>query len=212
MSELDVPPSANRLDALRKRKLVPWALGYAAAAFALVQGVDMVAQRFDWPASVSRALIIMSVAGFLVTLVLAWFHGERGAQKATPGEIALLAAIVLVGGALVWRFAPAPQAAPGTSASAPAAEPAIPKQSIAVLPFADLSPEHDQEYFSDGMAEELLNALAKVKGLKVAGRTSAFSFKGKNEDLRTVGACVRSRTCWRAPCASRATRCASRRS
>ena len=63
----------------------------------------------------------------------------------------------------------------------------IPAKSIAVLPFTDLSPAHDQEYFSDGMAEELLNALAKLKDLKVAGRTSSFSFKGKNEDLRTIG-------------------------
>jgi TolB-like protein/Tfp pilus assembly protein PilF len=63
----------------------------------------------------------------------------------------------------------------------------MPAKSIAVLPFTDLSPAHDQEYFSDGMAEELLNALAKVKDLKVAGRTSSFSFKGRNEDLRAVG-------------------------
>jgi len=59
--------------------------------------------------------------------------------------------------------------------------------SIAVLPFADMSPGKDQEYFSDGLAEELTNELAKVPGLKVTGRSSAFQFKGKNEDLRTVG-------------------------
>ncbi|MEE8366860.1 MAG: tetratricopeptide repeat protein [Thermoanaerobaculia bacterium] len=60
--------------------------------------------------------------------------------------------------------------------------------SIAVLPFVDMSPEGDQEYFSDGLAEELLNALAKNRGLKVAGRTSSFSFKGKDDDLRVIGA------------------------
>jgi serine/threonine protein kinase/predicted Zn-dependent protease len=59
--------------------------------------------------------------------------------------------------------------------------------SIAVLPFADMSPGKDQEYFSDGLAEELTNDLAKVPGLKVAGRSSAFQFKGRNEDLRTIG-------------------------
>jgi TolB-like protein/DNA-binding winged helix-turn-helix (wHTH) protein/Flp pilus assembly protein TadD len=58
--------------------------------------------------------------------------------------------------------------------------------SIAVLPFADLSPAKDQEYFSDGLAEQLINDLAKVSGLKVVGRSSAFQFKGKNEDLRAV--------------------------
>ncbi len=60
-------------------------------------------------------------------------------------------------------------------------------KSIAVLPFEDLSPSHDQEYFSDGIAEEILNSLAHIKELKVAGRTSSFQFKGKNEDLKEVG-------------------------
>ena len=60
-------------------------------------------------------------------------------------------------------------------------------KSIAVLPFADLSPTHDQEYFSDGMAEEILDALAKVQGLRVAARTSSFYFKGKNEKLTEIG-------------------------
>jgi TolB-like protein/DNA-binding winged helix-turn-helix (wHTH) protein/Tfp pilus assembly protein PilF len=59
--------------------------------------------------------------------------------------------------------------------------------SIAVLPFADVSPAKDQEYFSDGLSEQLINDLAKVSGLKVVGRSSAFQFKGKNEDVREVG-------------------------
>jgi TolB-like protein/Tfp pilus assembly protein PilF len=58
--------------------------------------------------------------------------------------------------------------------------------SIAVLPFVDMSPGKDQEYFSDGIAEEILNVLAQVEGLHVAGRTSSFSFKGKNEDLASI--------------------------
>ena len=65
--------------------------------------------------------------------------------------------------------------------------PLLTDTSIAVLPFADMSPAKDQEYFSDGLAEQLINDLAKVSGLKVIGRSSAFQFKGKNEDLRDVG-------------------------
>src|SRR5260370_21045008 len=59
--------------------------------------------------------------------------------------------------------------------------------SIAVLPFADMSPAKDQEYFSDGLSEQLIHDLARVCGLKVVGRSSAFQFKGKNQDLREVG-------------------------
>ena len=64
---------------------------------------------------------------------------------------------------------------------------AVDNKSVAVLPFVNMSSDPEQEYFSDGISEEILNALAKVKELKVAGRTSSFSFKGKNEDLRTIG-------------------------
>jgi TolB-like protein/Flp pilus assembly protein TadD len=65
---------------------------------------------------------------------------------------------------------------------------AVNNKSIAVLPFTDMSEKHDQEYFGDGMAEEILDLLAKVPGLTVIGRTSSFQFKGKNEDLRSIGA------------------------
>ena len=63
----------------------------------------------------------------------------------------------------------------------------IPQNSIAVLPFANMSSDPEQEFFSDGISEEIINMLAQVPGLKVAGRTSAFSFKGKNQDLREIG-------------------------
>jgi TolB-like protein/Tfp pilus assembly protein PilF len=81
------------------------------------------------------------------------------------------------------------QHVPGAGNTIPASRPAAAPSgvSLAVLPFVDLSPEHNQDYFSDGLSEELLNQLAQIKELRVAGRTSSFSFKGKNEDLRVIG-------------------------
>ncbi len=73
-------------------------------------------------------------------------------------------------------------------APAVAARAAAPEKSLAVLPFASLSRDADDEMFADGVTEEILNALAQLPGLRVAGRSSSFSFKGKNEDLRAVGA------------------------
>ena len=64
----------------------------------------------------------------------------------------------------------------------------MPGRSIAVLPFTDMSATKDQDWFCDGIAEEILNALAPLKGLRVAARTSAFSFKGRTDDLRMIGA------------------------
>ena len=72
-------------------------------------------------------------------------------------------------------------------AAASATASAVPAQSIAVLPFTNLSPDKDNEYFGDGIAEDIINALSRVHGLHVAARMSAFSFKGKHEELRVVG-------------------------
>lgn len=87
----------------------------------------------------------------------------------------------------VRKISPAAVVSTITSRTTAPAEETTNAKSIAVLPFADLSPEHDQQYFSDGMAEEILNALAHVKDLKVAGRSSSFSFRGKEQDLRKIG-------------------------
>jgi len=176
---------------LKQRKLVQWALAYVAAAFALLQGVDIVAGKFGWPDSIGRALIIALCVGLFITLLLAWYHGERGAQKVSGTELLLLALLLAIGGGLLWKYAPggtvsSPAKPAGENTTARSAD-VVDSKSIAVLPFTDLSATHDQEYFSDGMAEEILNALAQVKDLKVAGRTSSFSFKGKNEDLRAIG-------------------------
>jgi len=80
--------------------------------------------------------------------------------------------VALVAGALLLRERSAPADA---------------TPSVAVLPFSDLSEQHDQEYFSDGLAEEIINALTQVNGLRVTGRTSAFSFRDRADDLRSLG-------------------------
>src|SRR5215470_3594763 len=89
---------------LKQRKLVQWAIAYAAAAFALLQGIDIVAQQFGWPEGVRRGITLALVVGFFVTLVLAWYHGERGAQRVTGTELIIIALILAVGGGFLWRF------------------------------------------------------------------------------------------------------------
>jgi TolB-like protein/Tfp pilus assembly protein PilF len=181
------------LQRLRERKLVQWALAYAAGAFALLQGLDIVAQQFGWPESVRRGITIALLIGFFVTLVLAWYHGERGAQRVSGTELSILALLLAIGGVIMWRMAPsvsapAPHAADADAhASAAAAPPPVDRKSIAVLPFVNMSSDSEQEYFSDGMTEEILNALAKVPGLAVTARTSVFSLKGAKKDVREIG-------------------------
>ncbi len=104
---------------------------------------------------------------------------------------ALIAALVLSVAVLLIGFWTFFHRAPPKSTSTPAAPTAsavtsIPEKSIAVLPFLDLSQAKDQEYFCDGISEEILDALAKIEGLRVVARTSSFSFKGKNADVSEV--------------------------
>ncbi len=95
------------LQRLKERKLVQWAIAYVAAAFALLQGIDIVAQQFGWPEGVRRGITLALIVGFFVTLVLAWYHGERGAQKVTGTELLILGLVLAIGGGLLWRFAAA---------------------------------------------------------------------------------------------------------
>jgi TolB-like protein len=191
---------------LKRRKVFRVGGAYVVIAWLVVQVASIALPAFEAPVWVLRVVILLLMLGFPVALVMAW------AFDATPDGLKLDAAPVgnkrmaaIAGGlavlALVWYFFGQPAVREATnpaSASAPTAQPiaatattpvpaAPAEKSVAVLAFADMSPGKDSEYLGDGIAEEILNALAKVEELKVAGRTSAFSFKGKDADLREIG-------------------------
>jgi TolB-like protein/Flp pilus assembly protein TadD len=187
---------------LRQRKLVQWVLAYVAFAFALIQVLDVVAQRFGWPDQVEKLLILALAVGFLVALVLAWYHGERGAQKVSGTEIVILALLLAIGGGLLWQFARVPQPhkqtvatalpsvssrhpsaaqSPSTSVAAP-----IPAKSIAVLPFENLSEDKGNAYFADGMQDLILTKLAGIGDLKVISRTSTEKYASHPDNLKAV--------------------------
>ena len=177
---------------LKQRKLVQWAIAYAAAAFALLQGIDIVAQQFGWPEGVRRGITLGLVVGFFVTLILAWYHGERGVQRVTGTELLIIGLVLALGGGFLWRFATASRAAdPKTTTSPndsrmPEPAQAIPEKSIAVLPFDNLSEEKANAYFAEGVQEEILTRLAKVADLKVISRTSTQRFKSAPDNLPEI--------------------------
>jgi len=165
--------------------------GYGVVAFGVLQVVEPIQHALHLSDSVLTYSVVALALGFPVAVVLAWaFDVNAGAIERTapaPGfalhgprlAILLLALSVLAAApGLAWYLLRAKPAQLTAAATAP---------SIAVLPFSDLSEKHDQEYFADGVAEEILNALAHVQGLKVIGRTSSFSFKGKGEDIKSIG-------------------------
>jgi TolB-like protein/Tfp pilus assembly protein PilF len=172
---------------------VQWALAYAAGAWAVLQALSLLISAYHWPDALLRIAIVAAAIGFLVTLVLAWYHSERGAQRLSRNEMLLLAILIALAGGLLWRTVHEPQPASSLAAADPVSGgslTAIPDitndPSIAVLPFVNMSSDKEQEYFSDGISEELLNLLAKVPKLRVIARTSSFSFKGKEAAIPEI--------------------------
>lgn len=149
-------------DELMRRRVVRVAIIYLGGAFVLGQVAQLVLEAFDI-GHYMRFVVGGLVLGLPIALVLSWVFDitPAGIQR-TPAAL--------------------PPAAPVAAQSPPA-----PERSIAVLPFANLSQEPENEYFSDGLSEEIRNQLAKVKGLRVAARTSSFAFKGRAEDVREIG-------------------------
>jgi hypothetical protein len=196
---------------LKRRRVFRALVGYGIAAFAVLQIIEPVMHGLHWPDAVLSYVVVALALGFPIVVGLAWiFDVNEGRIERTAGKPAdarlrlLLVAIGVLAAApgLAWYFFIRGRPA----AVAPAAEAG---PSIAVLPLVNMSSDKEQEYFSDGLSEELLNLLSKVSGLRVAARTSAFAFKGKNEDVGEIGQKLHAPPSSRAACASRATRSAS---
>ena len=132
---------------------------------------------------------VVGTAIVLAALAVGWYlRGQPVAEQDSQPQ----------GGDARWTVAEAGKATPAAPSdaadgktadpAAPGSEPApVPRRSIAVLPFVNMSGDAEQEYFADGLSEEILNSLTRIEGMQVAGRTSSFQFKGKSEDLRAIG-------------------------
>src|SRR5690348_13934065 len=198
------------LSRLKQRKLVQWALAYAAFAFALMQGLDIVAQQFGWPEGARRGITLALVVGLFVVLVLAWYHGERGVQRVGGTELLIIALLLAIGGTLVWRFGPVAATRAGHSMTAgadsavaipdstkparvvgsalPVPAASIPQKSVAVLPFVNEGGDKDRQFFSDGLSENLITALSQFAGLKVINRDSSFRFRDSRDSVQAIAA------------------------
>ena len=199
---------------LKRRNVFRVGVAYGIAGWVLLQVADLVLEAIEAPVWVLKALLLVVALGFVAALVISWAYEITAdgikkeadvdrSQSITPDTgrkldrviISFLAVAVIL--LLADRFISSPdQIATEPSVDQLAGEdttstiePAVktPEKSIAVLPFTNMSDDASNEFFADGISEEILNALAKVKDLKVAGRTSAFAFKGRNEDLRAIG-------------------------
>jgi serine/threonine-protein kinase len=188
---------------LKRRHVFKVAALYGAVAFAVMQAAEFLVPALHIPESVATAIAVIAIVGFPIAIVLAWIfdvtrQGVVRTHPASPVELEAIVAqplgrrwpagvlglagiLLLVGG--VWWSVEIDDAS--TPQVINAASPAT--GSIAVLPFLDMSGDGQNEYFSEGVSRQLLGALTRVPGLKVVAPTSAFAFRGKDTEVRTIG-------------------------
>ena len=173
---------------MKRHKVVEWTLVYVAFGYALLHGVQMLRETFEWPLLIPRLTVIGLVLGAPIAVTLAWYHGQRARHRVSGPELSILIALLVVAGSVLWWLSrtESTRAAATAAVDVTRVNPPLADKSIAVLPFVDMSEKHDQEYFSDGLTEELIDRLAGAPDLKVIARTSSFAFKGKNEDVRNI--------------------------
>jgi TolB-like protein len=193
-----VPPFQELSDSfwarIRRHKVVEWTLAYVAFGYALLHGVQMLRETFDWPYLIPRLTVFGLVLGAPIAVTLAWYHGHRARHRVSGPELSILIALLVMAGSVLWWLTRYSQDRPmrhvganiSTSSALPAAPFNPPAHSIAVLPFVNISGDPNQQYFSDGLTEELLNSLSRINELQVAARTSSFSFQGEHPDITTV--------------------------
>ncbi len=174
------------LSELRRRRVFRATILYGVLSVALIEAADLVLPRIGLPEGAVTLIVVLAILGLPVAVYLAWAYDLtlEGLVRAPPTQF---------GSRRPASPAPLDTA---TSAELSDAEPTPTTRttegqaglcSVAVLPFVDLSPQKDQGYFADGMADELLNALTSVEGLHVPGRTSSFALRGKDMDVRQIG-------------------------
>jgi TolB-like protein/Flp pilus assembly protein TadD len=174
---------------LKRRKVFKVGAAYLVVAWLAVQAASIGFPAFDAPPWALRVFILVCLLGFPLALVVAWIfdaspEGVKLDGDASGNKRVFTGAAVLIVLALGWYF----YGQPAFRKSAPAvpAVAATVDKSIAVLPFVNMSDDKQNEYFSDGLSEELLNQLAQSPQLRVIARTSSFSFKGKEVDVATI--------------------------
>jgi TolB-like protein/lipoprotein NlpI len=176
-----MPPFLQRL---RERKIVQWAVAYLAGAWAIMEVAGYVGDQFSWPAVVGQVITVLAVVGFFLTLVLAWYHGEKGRQRVSGPELLMVAALLLIAAVAVSLI---PGSEEGATSSAPFRAPAgNGRPAIAVLSCENFSPDPTDASFANGMHDEILVRLSKISGLSTIGRETVEWYRDHPRPMREM--------------------------
>jgi TolB-like protein/Tfp pilus assembly protein PilF len=168
-------------DELKRRKVFRVGVAYLVVGWLLIQVASTVAPQLNLPEWAPRLITFVIMLGFPIALVLAWIFdvtpaGIRVDAAPVGNKRVIAAAAVLAALAVGWYWKTRPLPETGATDT----------HSIAVLPFVNMSEDKSNEYFSDGISEEILNVLARMSGLHVAARTSSFSFRKQEQEIPTI--------------------------
>src|SRR5712692_6674613 len=179
---------------LRRRNVYKVAVAYAVISWLLIQAASILLPTFEAPPWVMKVLVVLLALGFLFAVFISWAfemtpEGMKRTSDISPDEVIpywskrkfaalIIGVAVIAAGLLAFQLLRAPRLTTAFGAS---------QKSIAVLPLLNESGDAKDEYFSDGLSEELIAALAQIKDLKVIGRSSSFRFKGRKEETKTIG-------------------------
>ncbi len=181
---------------LKRRNVFRVAAAYLVASWLIVQVVSAIREPLGLPVWFETMILVLLAIAFPFALILAWAYeltpdgvrperseSDSGSERrVAPVDYLLVGGLFAVVGMMAWT-----EFRPLIEPDTPAAMEASGNRSIAVLPFVDMSPERDQEYLGDGIAEQLLDELNNLDGLRVAGRTSSFTYKHTPQDLKSIG-------------------------
>ena len=201
---------------LKRRNVIRVAAAYLVASWLLLQIMDVLVSLLDLPGWVGKLAFLFIALGFVPALIISWAYemtpeGLRRDSEVTHDQatalqtagkldrvtIAMLVIVVAI--VVIDRLIPETGDQPGTTSIEPVVDTGVAtlptqtprvtdqRQSVAVIPFVNMSDDKQNEYFSDGISEELLNVLVRIKNLRVPSRTSSFTFKGSDKNLSEIG-------------------------
>jgi len=163
---------------LKDRALIQWALVYLAGAWVVLQVVGFATERLSWSPLVPQGVGLLAFVGLFVTLVVAWYHGEKGRQRVRGTEVLIITFLLVVTGAALSLL---PSDGPPGSGDQPEFGPSPvisdDRPSVAALPWLNRSGKQEDAYFTDGIHDEILTRLAKIGGLRVISRQSVMQFR-----------------------------------
>jgi serine/threonine-protein kinase len=187
---------------LKRRNVYKVAVAYAVVAWLLIQAASILFPTFEAPAWVMKVFVVVLALGFPIALAFSWAfeittEGIKRESEVAPGEsisahtgrklIGLTTVLAIIAAGLLALQLSHVRLFSGAGAPAASVASAAAVKSVAVLPLVNTSGDPTNEYFSDGLSEELIAVLAKIPELKVIGRSSSFLFKGSAGDARTIG-------------------------